>query len=302
MGRGIMRRRTGLAKRQDATIARLGELPSSPRRSLGEEGEVMVARLRWAVLSLAGLAAGCAMPSMPNLPKDAAFQIQTQYWFAEPNGHVEVEAGSAPATGSNAHLEHRLGIEEDEQILWSGHLAFGDHRIGVEYLPLSFGGSETTSRNFVFQGTPFPAGDNISTDFDLETWVLKWDYAVEKQKRTADAFRIGLGAWWWTLDQHVVGKLSGGDESREFSHIYPGVHTLITMEIGEDAILDHSGAIAGTSANRRLYDWSATVGYPVSDYFVIGGGYRWMIWDFNETNNDGDFDFKGPFGSATIRF
>jgi len=262
----------------------------------------MVARLGWAALSLAALAAGCSMPAMPKLPKDAAFGIQTQYWFAETNGHVAVDAGSVPNTSTNAGLEHRLGIADDQQILWAGWLDFGDHRIGVEYLPLSFSDDDTTSRNFRFQGTPFPAGDRIATDMELETWVLKWDYAVEKQKRSADAFRVGLGAWWWNFDTHVQGKLSGGNEKREFSHIYPGVHTQVTMELGKDAVLDLSGAVAGTSPNRRLFDWSANVAYPISDYFLVGGGYRWMIWDFNETNNDGDFDFKGPFGSVTIRF
>lgn len=262
----------------------------------------MVARLRWAALSLAGLAAGCAMPSMPKLPKDAAFEIQTQYWFAEPNGHVDVEAGGTPGTSSNASLDDRLGLGDEDQILWSGYLDLGNHRIGIEYLPLAFSDGATTSRQFRFQGTPFPGGDNISTDFNLETWVLKWDYAIQKQKRSADAFRLGLGAWWWNFDMQVKGKPSGGNESREFSHIYPGVHTQITMEMGKEAILDVSGAVAGTGPNRRLFDWSANVGYPVSDYLVFGAGYRWMIWNYNETNNDGDFDFKGPFGSVSVRF
>jgi len=262
----------------------------------------MVARVRWAALSLAGLAAGCAMPSMPSLPKDATFEVQTQYWFAETNGHVAVEAGSVPGTSTNAGLEKRLGLEDSEQILWSGYLDLGDHRIGVEYLPLAFSGTDSTARAFRFQGTDFAAGDTISSDMNLETWVLKWDYAIEKKKRSADAFRLGLGAWWWNLDQQVHDKTSGADEKREFSHLYPGVHTQITMEMGKEAILDLSGAVAGTSPARHLYDWSATVAYPVSDYFLIGGGYRWMIWDFNETNNDGDFDFKGPFGSVSIRF
>lgn len=255
------------------------------------------------MVALAAAAAGCSMPSLslPKLPRDSTFEIAAKYWQAEPNGHVDVEAGSQPATSTHAGLSSGLELDGDDQLLWSAALDLGEHRFSAEYLPLAFSGSGATN-GFTFHGAAFPAGDNVSTDFNLETWVLKWDYALSKQKKTADAFRVGLGAWWWNFDLDTRGTPSGNAESREFSRIYPGVHALLTMELGESATLDLAGALAANSYHRRLYDWSAELHYPVSDYVFLGLGYRWLIWDFNETTNDGDFDFTGPLGSLTIRF
>ncbi len=259
-------------------------------------------RIGWAG-AIALSAAGCSLPnlSLPDLPRDSTFSFETQYWMAEPGGHVDVEAGSAPGTSTHARLERDLELDDDEQLLYQATLDLGEHRISAEYLPLSFSGGGTTS-GFTYHGAVFPNGDAVSSDLDLETWVLKWDYALSQQKRTEDAFRLGLGAWWWNFDQQVRGSPSGNFESREFSRIYPGVHALMTMELGEGSTLDLAGALAANNYHRRMYDWSATLHYPVSDIVRLGIGYRWLIWDFNETTNDGDFHFAGPLGSLQLRF
>lgn len=246
---------------------------------------------------------GCSLPSlsMPSLPRDAAFSFSTQYWPAEPNGHVDVAAGSQPATSTHADLDRDLAIDGDSELLWSAALDLGQHRFAVDYLPLAFSGSGTT-HGFTYHGATYPAGDRVSSDLDLETWAFKWDYALSKQKRTLDAFWVGLGAWWWNFDLQTRGTPSGNNESREFSRVYPGVHAQLIMELGEGTTLGLNGALAANSASRRLYDWSAEILYPVSDIVRLGIGYRWMIWDFNETTNDGDFDFKGPMGTLQIRF
>jgi hypothetical protein len=265
----------------------------------------MAERRRFAgALAAALLLASCGipMPSLPSLPRDAAFELETRYWQAEPNGHVAVDAGANPGTSTNAALEHRLALDGERELTFDATLDLGEHRLSAEYLPLSFSGSGRTGRAFTFHGEPFPAGDDVSSDLELETWVVKWDYALSKERRTKDAFRVGLGAWWWDFDLDVEGSPSGIRESRQFSRVYPGAHASITMELGEGTTLDLSGAMAANSYHRRLYDWSAEIAYHVSDYVFIGAGYRWLIWDFNETTNDGDFDFKGPFAAMTLRF
>ncbi len=264
-------------------------------------------RLAALAAALALATAGCSAPSLalphPLAPRQgSSFEFTARYWQAKPDGHVEIEAGSQPATSTNAGLSDRLGLDSERELLWSAALDLGEHRIGVEYLPLSFGGSKSITRGFTFQGTPFPTGEDVSSDFDLDTWVFKWDYALSKEKRTADAFRVGVGAWWWNLDLEVKGQPSGASESREWSRIYPGVHLQQTMELADGARLEIYGALAANSYHRRLYDLGADLTYAVSDAIGLGVGYRWMIWDFNETNNDGDFDFSGPLANLTVRF
>ncbi|MBL8843009.1 MAG: hypothetical protein JNL90_15935 [Planctomycetes bacterium] len=256
--------------------------------------------------ALALAATGCSAPTFAPLPlaprQESSIEFTARYWQAKPDGHVDIEAGAQPVTSTHAGLSDQLGLDTERELLWSASIDLGEHRFGAEYLPLGFGGSKSITRGFTFHGTPFPKGEDVSTDFDLETWVFKWDYALSKEKRTADAFRVGLGAWWWNLDIDVKGQPSGARESREWSRIYPGVHLQQTMALGDGARLEIFGALAANSYHRRLYDLGADLTYAVSDAIALGVGYRWMIWDFNETTNDGDFDFSGPLANLTVRF
>ncbi len=255
----------------------------------------------WAALAAAGCSA-LPLPAPAGRPSESSFEFGAKYWQAKPDGHLDIEAGSQPATSTHAGLSDQLGLDSDRELLWNASLDMGEHRFGIEYIPLGFSGSNDITRGYQFHGASYPKGDRVSSDLDLTTWALKWDYAFSKEKDTADAFRVGLGAWWWNLDTHVTAAPSGANEDREFSRVYPGAHAQWTTDFGSGATLDLYGALAANSFHRRLYDWGAELLYPISDAIRVGLGYRWMVWDFNETTNDGDFDFSGPLATLSVRF
>lgn len=252
------------------------------------------------VLLAAVALGGCS--SLPAMPKDSSFGVTAQYWMASPDGHAYITAGSKPGTATNVRLDNDLGLDSERILDWSAFASFGDHRFTAEYLPLSFSGSDTASHDYLFHGATYPAGDRTSADLNLDTWVLKWDMALWKQKKSEDALRVGLGAWFWKFDLHLKGTPSGNNETRQFHHLYPGVHGDWVSELGGGATLDLKGAIAATGLEKRLYDWSAEIAYPLSDALKLGIGYRWLRWDFDESTNDGDYSIRGPYAALSLRF
>jgi len=242
-----------------------------------------------------------ALAACKSMPRDLAVTATGSYWMPEPDGHVTIGAGSQPGSATHADLEHDLGIDDDAQ--WTGRVdaSFGKHRFGVEYLPFDLGGSGVTG-GFTFQGAAYPAGDAISSDLELTTWVARWDYQLESRKRTEDSLRIGLDAWWWGFDSRVRGIVSGNDEARSFTRLYPGAHVDLRFDLNRGLLLDVAAAVAGTGYHRHLLDLSGALGWRFSDSGHLAAGYRWIEWDFDHGNDHGNFGLLGPFAALTFRF
>ncbi len=222
------------------------------------------------------------------------------YWQPQPKGETFITAGSKPGTATSVDLDHDLGLDSRRQFTWRGDVAFSSQRITFEYLPLSFHGSTNVGSDFTFHGATYTSGTAISSQFDLETYILHWDSELWSERKTKSSAHAGIGAWWWRYDMQVSG--GGNDERRKFSHVYPGVHGDTTWDVGNGLLATLEIAFAATGANRRLYDFSGGLTYNVSDHLDLAAGYRLMRWDFNESTNDGDFDIRGPYAGLTIRF
>ncbi len=259
-------------------------------RSIGS-----VAARRVASAALLALA-GCQMG------RDGFASPVAAYWRLGLKGDVVVTAASQPGTGTKVDLDDDLGVDGEDK--WTGRLdvGAGKHRFGLEYLPLRMSGSNTLGKDIVYHGSTYRAGERVFTDLDLTTYALRWDYAVSQQKRTADVMRLGLGAWWWKYGSQVKGSVSGNDERRTFSHLYPGVNGQWVLDLSKGVTLDLSGALAATSADRTIWDVSAGISYMTSDALRATIGYRILTWDYDESTNDGDFALTGPFAAFTLRF
>jgi len=262
-----------------------------------------VVHIRMGRLSLAAIAlvsGGCKNFSRDM--KDVSITPSATYWKPEVTGDMAITAGSKPGTATETRLDEDLGLDGDYQ--WTARLDVqaGKHRIGVEYLPIQLSGSTLSNDDFTFHGATYPAGDKISSDLGLTTWIARYDYQITANKKTADSLRIGIDGWLWDFDSQVKGTPSGNDESRHFSHFYPGVHGELTFDAGHNLTTTLFGSYATTSLDTRLWDLSASLAYTISDKAFISLGYRWITWDFNESTNDGDFALRGPYVGLALRF
>jgi len=226
------------------------------------------------------------------------------FWRPESSGHTQIQAGSQGNTSTKAELDDDLGLDGDDQ--WTARLDVetGPHRIGLEYLPLSLSGSTHADSTFLLNGATFPMGDDIHSDLDLTTWILRYDFSSSTNRKTADAMRFGVHAIWWDYDLEVKDFTSGASESRQFSKVYPGVHADLTFDMSRGLISNFYGGYATKlyDTDSRIWELSGALGYKLSDGLQVSLGYRWMTWNVDESNNDGDFSLRGPYASLALRF
>lgn len=230
------------------------------------------------------------------------FDATVSYWRPEPHGDVEISAGDQPGTASKASLSNDLSLSDDDQWLGRLNVAMGKHRFGLEYLPIKLHDDGPVDIPFTFQGATYPTGDFVTTDLDLKTWALRWDFLLQSERKSQNALRGGLGVWYWSFDAQVKGANSGNNEERSFSHIYPGVQGNWVSEFGESFIATLDGAYALNSLDNRLFDLSFDVAYPVSDHGKLRVGYRYMTWDFEHGGDEGDFNLRGPYVGLSFSF
>lgn len=254
------------------------------------------------VIAAAAASTACSLPRMPSLPKDAGFEVGADYWQAQPDGHVAIGGNGILGVRSHASATSDLGLESERLLTWNAALDLGEHRLGVEWLPLGWSGDTRTGSGFGFDGDLFPAGDVVDGDLELDTWVFAWDYTVESQRATADEFRLGLAAWWWDFDLEARAAPSGSAGRRAFSRIYPGAQATWILEMGQGSTLDLRGAYATLGHRRSILDWSAEFAYPVSDAIRLAIGYRSLTLDFDHGHDDARLNFQGPLASLSLRF
>lgn len=240
--------------------------------------------------------AGCGMNA-----KDLSVTAAGSYWKPEVNGDMQVLAGSNDGTGGTVDVDD-LGLDGDYNWTARVDVSLDQQRLGLEYLPLEFEGEGIAGTSYQFHGRTFGLGDFIEGELQLETWILRWDWLLESRRNTADAFRIGLNVWWWNYDMRVHDATTGVDASREFSHVYPGVHAQTTFDLNGGLTFDLMGSAAMTSVSRQIFDVDGALGWQYSDAGKLLLGYRWLQFDYNETTNDGDFDFRGPYLKLTFGF
>jgi hypothetical protein len=225
-----------------------------------------------------------------------------EYWQVEPSGHVEITKASAPGTATSASVKDDLNLDHDRDLLAGLDLDLGKHRLFVDYLRLKFSGSGPASSTFVYHGSTYSAGDVVSSDLELPTWHAGYDYAFWKNESTADALRLGVGAYLWTFDANVKDRTAGFGEQRSFSHVYPSAQAQLVFDLTKHWTADFDGALAYLASDRKIEDLSAALGYDATDRAHLQVGYRRTTLDFHESTNRAKLEFSGPFVGLSIRF
>lgn len=272
---------------------------SEPRRVVGEAPRGSTS---WA--DAAGGGAGCAPPPCAPPPCEPApcepcdpcrgrFELWARGWLVTPSGDTLITLGGEPGTGTTIDLEDDLDTEDGSGVAVGIAWRFwGRHRVFVEYEALSFEGKNRLPQDEVFHGKDYPSGERVQSDLDLRMWKGGWDYGLFACEGAE--VRAGVSAWWWTFEQRLQGLDSGLNESRDFSHVLPVAN--VSAEGTWQWLHGFARASYGiVGADRWALDLAVGGGVRLLDHFTIDLGWRWFRFVFDETTNEGDLTFTGPF-------
>jgi hypothetical protein len=221
-------------------------------------------------------------------------------WWAEPHGNLFITRGGHPGSASRIDVEDDLSLDS-EWILEPGvDVVLGRHRLGVAYVPLDFTGRTTLDAPIVFHGTTFPAGTPTRSEVKLPLWIVRYDYALVRE--SFGELRVGPQLDVWKLDSRVEDTSPGGaSERRSFGSALPGLSLTGTATLGP---FDLRATAAGAyrPSDRYILDFDGGLAVHPARGLALELGYRWLGADINETTNDGDLRFRGPFVALSFRF
>lgn len=232
---------------------------------------------------------------------DLEWTLFGRYFHANLSGTLLITKGGKPGSGERINVREDLNLETDHVPEAGFGVSLGDHRLGFDYLPLSFEGKDTLAKPLVFHGTTYPTGTDLSSDLDFTFYSFRYDYSVLRGK--LGDFRVGLHGEYWAFDSSIKGSGPGGpyDEHRGFTSFYPGGAFSGQLRHG---ILHLNGAfvLGGLSTERFLIDTEGSLGVRLWNHLELDMGYRILHFDMTETTNDGDLTAHGPFFQLALAF
>lgn len=228
---------------------------------------------------------------------------EARYWRPTLESVIVATLPGSPATTVDPVTD--LGVEEEQNVFEGrvGLTLLGRHKFRIGYLPLSFDGDRTVTRNITFEGTTFTANvDRVLTDLDVK--ILRAGYEF-------DFFKTPLGYLGFLLEVHYFdgeARLrtvsSGKDETVDFKvpvpvvglafRTYPTITRVVS--VGAEVV----GVYAGSTGH--YLDGEASITISPFPFVEFTGGYRVIDLEGEEGDDSLDLSLHGPFATFTLRF
>jgi len=229
----------------------------------------------------------------------AIVDVEARYWFT--NLDTKIEASSGPIIGTNLDLVNDLGVDDLENFV-EGRitLELGHHNFRYAYMPLSWSGQATLTRDINFAGRTYPASTQVSTDtqIDYHRFSYRYDFIDTLQNR------LGIIAEVKYFDGRVNLKDAafGLDESTRLQIPIPAIGVGAQMSI---PLLAKVGAeITGMTLGSLAYvlDAEANVGFHPLPFMDVSAGYRFLKFHIDKDDDVGSVTLKGPFVTISANF
>ncbi len=218
--------------------------------------------------------------------------IRARDFSAAAAGDVTITRGGTPGSGTRLELIDDLDLEGRDQGELAADVAFGGVRLGAAWLPLVFDGKERLDQTELFHGTTYPAGNRVESDLQLTTWKLRLDARVHEDHDSE--LRLGVGAYWWTLDMRLNDLDAQISDERRFSRLLPAISASGSWRFAPGWSADVDAAFASIDQGRRLWDLDASARYRIDRWVTLALGLRFLRYELNEDTNDGTIDVLGP--------
>lgn len=175
-------------------------------------------------------------------------------------------------------------------------------------------GNHQITRDLNFDGVEYSAGATVSSDFQVDTYIVDLMYRVYESDRMA--LNLGLGLHSFNISTSLSGEWDVQERSREFANSSQSflaplpnlrLQALYELTPGLNAAL----ALGWLSANYDDYEGDfryaqARLHYALSDRFGVALGYQYTGVNVKENRAKGklefDFDLDGPLLELSYSF
>jgi hypothetical protein len=264
---------------------------------------------------------GVAMlfPLLMSSPAAAQFQPRLNQNALGENYHVEIGAAvwdtSADVSfsdtalglpGTTISLQNDLGAHDQKFPAFDLILRPATkHKFRIELVPVHYSQTTVLRSALTFGGQTYPAGVAISSKIHWKAWRFGYEYDFAYGPRGFMGFILNVN---YTDADASLANATVATQSASarapvpalgaILRVYPASHLAVTGEIS--GFKWPGGWIWSGSGDYLDIDTYATLNFV--NAFGVEFGFRSFDVSYSVTNNTGNFNLKGPYLGAALRF
>ena len=252
-------------------------------------------------------------PEQPAPGEDFHVELGMNFWKPTP-GIVIGSDSLQTVTATGVDLVEELDIPSKRFKEFRAVIRGGKSKLRISHVDMAYNQSAVLQRAIVIGGQTVNVAANATADLDWDLWRIGYEHDFVKTSRGLLGFIAEINF------NHVVADLratsqgitavSLTDEKVPFpavgviARVYPHKNVGVTMEwTGFKMPGFLANKLADTdNGEARMKDFDLSVTGSITRYFGIQGGYRVLSANYTIDTDTGDFDMKGPYFGAMIRF
>ncbi|MDQ6964235.1 MAG: hypothetical protein Q9M13_04865 [Mariprofundales bacterium] len=231
---------------------------------------------------------------------DETLSLKIGYANLNPSGSF---ASSNLVSNTRLQVDSMLAMQNSSGVTMEGALQFGDHRLSLNILPISVGGSKTLTTPITFAGKTYNIGTNINSSFKSTIYDLGYTYFFINMDDLPSRLQLGV-EFTLKLNQIKSSISSSAVGSSTITTTAPIPTVGLRGRIALADFVGLVGRIGYASVGRRgsYLDVDSQVEFSLLP--LVGGyaGYHYIQLKTNSSNSFSDIRLSGPYLGAMVRF
>ncbi len=232
---------------------------------------------------------------------DELLAVKAGYQLLSPKGSL---SGSA-AGDSRLNVKRDLDLDDSSGLTGEIALNWGQSRLSLNYLPISFSGTSTMKFSGTFNSRTFAVNDRVKSDLDIALYDVGYSYYLINIDSLPLRFQLGGELAVKVADAEVLFRNLNPDN--RFTEKESALVPIPTLGLrARAALADFLGVTARVGymeySNNHFLDAEVQVEFSPLPLAGIYAGYRHFDLRIDESDVQVETDFSGPFGGLFVRF
>ena len=252
-------------------------------------------------------------PEAPAPGEDFHVELGMMFWKPAPGIVIGSDSlRTVSATGVDFVQEFNIADKRFNE--FRAVLRGGKSKLRISHVNMIYNEAAVLQRALVISGRTFNVAANATADLNWELWRVGYEHDVVRNPRGLFGFIAEMNF------NHVVADLDATSQGITASsltdekvpvpalgvlaRVYPHKNVGVSFEWTGFKM---PGFIAkkltdSSNADAHLKDLDVYVTGSITRYFGIQGGYRMLTADYLLDSDSGNFEMKGPYFGAMVRF
>jgi outer membrane protein len=226
--------------------------------------------------------------------------VRATYWVPDLEADIQVDSGGVDGTEIDA--VDTLGLDDESFPALEVFAGLGSHHLALSAMQMNYEGNETITATIDFGDETYTGGSAVSTDLDITMVDFYYRYDLLDLENIAAGFSIGPMLQIKYLDAEMTLETVGKSERESLKAPIPMVG--LGMHIGILAdMLEANVKVAGIGySGNSVVEATAEVNFTPFPLVNVGGGYRYLVVDVDESDVMIDLSLTGPFLAVSVGF